>query len=70
MARRGFRGESVTRRPQALRVSPALRRRRAFLATLREWAGDIAAFIFLLAALLGWFFLLAMFDPALAPAVR
>lgn len=47
-----------------------MRRRRAILATLREWAADIAAFVFLLAAMFGWFFLLAMFDPALAPAVR
>jgi hypothetical protein len=60
----------VTRRPQALRVSPALRRRRAILATLREWAADIAAFVGLLAAVVAWFGLLAMFDPALAPAVR
>lgn len=56
--------------PQAIRRTAAQLRRRAILATLREWAADIAAFVGLLCGLFGWFFLMAMLDPSIAPAVR
>ncbi len=56
--------------PQAIRVSPAERRRKAFLYKLRMWAPDIVATLSLLGALVAWFLLLAMMDPTLGPKLR
>lgn len=59
----------MNRRPQAFRLTAAQRRRRAFWATVRAWAVDLVAALFILGGVVSWLLLLAMFDPQLAPAI-